>query len=138
MTRINAAIRPAELCDQMLLAEHREIKRIPNAVRNGRANIDNPPDTFTLGKGHVRFFYNKIWYLRARYRELHKECIKRGFDVKSYHSCFHHIHLKLQGLWEPNKEHREMLKERINERLQQMDNIRYYGKETDYNNIKIR
>lgn len=34
MTRINL-IAPAELCDQHLLAEHRELTRIPNAVAKG-------------------------------------------------------------------------------------------------------
>ena len=32
MTRISSAIEPIELCDEMLRAEHREIKRIPNEI----------------------------------------------------------------------------------------------------------
>jgi hypothetical protein len=33
MTRINTGIPPKELTDKHLLAEHREIKRIPNCIK---------------------------------------------------------------------------------------------------------
>jgi hypothetical protein len=56
MTRINLGICPRRLPRVALLAEHREITRIPNAVRSGRASIRNIPSRFTLGTGHVRFF----------------------------------------------------------------------------------
>ena len=39
MTRINVGISPAELNDKHLIAEHREIKRIPNCVAKGKYNI---------------------------------------------------------------------------------------------------
>jgi hypothetical protein len=39
MTRINL-IPVNELTDQHLLAEHREIKRIPNVILSGRYNLD--------------------------------------------------------------------------------------------------
>jgi deoxyribonuclease (pyrimidine dimer) len=71
MTRINAGIRPAELVDQHLLAELREIKRIPNVVKQGKAKLDGIPERFSLGTGHVRFFYNKLGYLLRRYRSLY-------------------------------------------------------------------
>ena len=38
MTRINL-VPPAELCDQHLLAEHRELTRIPNAVARGHYSL---------------------------------------------------------------------------------------------------
>ena len=58
MTRINVGIPPEELTDKHLLAEHREIKRIPNCIAKGKYNMDGIPDRFKLGKGHVKFFYN--------------------------------------------------------------------------------
>jgi len=42
MTRINL-VPPQELCDQHLLAEHRELTRIPNAVARGRYHLRGQP-----------------------------------------------------------------------------------------------
>lgn len=88
MTRINCGIPPAELTDKHLLAEHREIKRIPNMVKSGRANLDNIPEKFTLGKGHVRFFYDKLLFLHERYMVLYEECKRRGFKVSRFSAAF--------------------------------------------------
>ena len=84
MTRINVGIPPAELVNQHLIAEHREIKRIPNCVAKGKYNMDGIPDKFKLVTGHVKFFYNKLLYLKNRYISLYNECIKRGFNVQNY------------------------------------------------------
>ena len=84
MTRINVGIQPAELNDQHLIAEHREIKRIPNCVAKGKYNMEGIPNKFKLGTGHVKFFYNKLLYLKFRYASLHTECIRRGFNVQNY------------------------------------------------------
>lgn len=40
MTRISASIKPIELCDKMLMAEHREIIRIPNTIKSGKAKVN--------------------------------------------------------------------------------------------------
>ena len=55
MTRINI-IPPAELCDQHLLAEHRELTRIPNLVVKGKFSLEGQPSDYKLGTGHVKFF----------------------------------------------------------------------------------
>ena len=83
MTRINV-VPPAELCDQHLLAEHRELTRVPSAVaRAGGAVTLLPADAdYRLGAGHVRFFYDKLGYLLERYGLLHAECVRRGFNVQ--------------------------------------------------------
>lgn len=61
MTRINLGVPVRNLTDEHLLAEHREIKRIPNAylvaLRSG--SIDKVPKKFCLGRGHVLFFIDK-------------------------------------------------------------------------------
>ena len=80
MTRINL-VPPAELCDQHLLAEHRELTRIPNLIVKGKYHLAGQPDEYTLGTGHVRFFYNKLAFLQRRYHALHDECRARGFKV---------------------------------------------------------
>ena len=81
MTRINV-VPPAELCDQHLLAEHRELTRIPNAVARGRFNLEGQPADYRLGEGHVRFFFDKLTFLQQRYAALHEECLARGFNVR--------------------------------------------------------
>ena len=70
MTRINCGIPPAELSDRHLIAEHREIKRVPNLVRKGRYSMKGQPVEFTLGTGHIKFFYDKLGYLLERYQQL--------------------------------------------------------------------
>lgn len=81
MTRINL-VPPAELCDQHLLAEHRELTRIPNAVARGRYSLEGQPPDYRLGTGHVRFFFDKLAFLQRRYQALHAECLARGFKVR--------------------------------------------------------
>lgn len=81
MTRINL-VPPAELCDQHLLAEHRELTRIPNAVAKGKYHLKGQPTEYKLGEGHVRFFFNKLAFLKQRYDALHAECKARGFNVQ--------------------------------------------------------
>lgn len=81
MTRINV-VTPSELCDQHLLAEHRELTRIPNDIvkRGGNVKLSNET-AYLLGTGHVTFFRNKLLFLKARYDVLHTECLSRGFKV---------------------------------------------------------
>ncbi len=86
MTRINIGVPPTTLTNKHLMAEHRELKRIPNVVSRGRYNLKTAPPEFTLGKGHVSFFYNKLGYLFKRYEELYTECRARGMNVQYYGS----------------------------------------------------
>ena len=85
MTRINL-VPPAELCDQHLLAEHRELTRIPNAVAKGKFSLKGQPSDYKLGEGHVRFFFNKLMFLKKRFDILHEECLARGFQVQFFWS----------------------------------------------------
>lgn len=64
------------------MAEFYEMIRIPNAIIAMRVDLSVPiPSDFSLGKGHVRFFYNKIKYLHERYNEIYSEAQSRGFNV---------------------------------------------------------
>ncbi len=81
MTRINV-IDPQELCDQHLLAEHRELTRIPNDIVKRQGNVPlSTAKAYLLGQGHVTFFRDKLHFLKRRYDALHHECIARGFKV---------------------------------------------------------
>jgi deoxyribonuclease (pyrimidine dimer) len=127
MTRINT-IPVQSLCDSHILAEIREITRIPNTIKSGRAIIKNIPPKFTLGTGHVKFFYNKVGYLERRYNELVIECRNRGFNVKDKSSSFDNIPQNLMKDWNPTDESISLIQNRIDEKLAKMKFVKYYGK----------
>lgn len=114
MTRINVGIHPYELPNKLLLAEHREIKRIPNVVKSGKFSLAAQPKSFTLGKGHVKFFYSRLLFLRNRYAMLHEECLTRGFNVQDYIGAWDGIPESLMGDYVPSGHDRILLLERIN------------------------
>lgn len=117
MTRINCGIPPKELVDKHLLAEHREIKRIPNAICKGRAIVDNIPTNFRLGSGHVKFFYDKGLYLKNRYEDIYKECKNRGFNITYYGDAWNNIPPNLMKDYTPTDEDKALIRDRIAERL---------------------
>lgn len=104
MTRINCFISPKNLTDEHLLAEHREIKRLPSCLKKAikSGSTDKIPKKFVLGKGHVLFFLDKMLYIKNRYVELYNECINRGFNVQSYLSNFNDIDSKYMNDYEQN------------------------------------
>lgn len=76
MTRINL-IPPADLTDQHLLAERRELPRI-----FGLAAPKSPrPAGYVLGAGHVTWFYPLTRWLSQRQAALIAECLDRGFNL---------------------------------------------------------
>lgn len=125
MTRINIHVPPINLCNEHLIAEHRELKRIPNAIKNGTSVIKNIPSTFRLGEGHVKFFYNKLGYLKKRYSQLHSECIRRNFEVQDYSDSFKDLPEHLFGDLQHSNSDRLTVEKRIEERLGKMKNIHY-------------
>lgn len=117
MTRINVGIKPVELTNKHLIAEHREIKRIPNAIRKGKYNINGQPKEFKLGTGHVKFFYDKLAYLHKRYVKLYKECKKRGFNVQYYGDAWDDVPIDMYNDWKPTTQDVAIIRERIREKL---------------------
>jgi deoxyribonuclease (pyrimidine dimer) len=75
------------------------------------------PKTFTLGTGHVKFFYDKQYYLLDRYRQIYAECCKRGFNVTDYSSAWASVPLNMYNDYTPTDRDREIVRERIAERL---------------------
>lgn len=128
MTRINV-VPVTELCDQHLLAEHRELTRIPNGILSGKLKVhyDDRPLQYTLGEGHVKFFTNKTCWLLERYILLHAECINRKF-----HTNYRWPMLGFRDqVWKsvdytPTEQDMEINRTRIKERWPK--NARYYGK----------
>lgn len=89
MTRINCAIPVEYLTDEHLLAEHREISRLPynvsEAIRSGSIKT-KVPSKFTLNRGHILFFVDKNKFTLNRYKAVREECKRRGFNVTDYES----------------------------------------------------
>ena len=122
MTRINVGIQPIELNNQHLIAEHREIKRIPNCIAKGKYNMDGIPERFKLGTGHVKFFYNKLLYLKNRYVKLYNECINRGFNVQNYIAAWDNVPEELMNNYKVKANDIRIIRERINERITKAKN----------------
>lgn len=80
MTRVNVGILPSELCDQMLLAEIRELPRCFAYPENH----PRAPKEFTLGTGHVLWCANHKLSLWDRLVWLRDEATSRGFSSGAY------------------------------------------------------
>lgn len=131
MTRINAGIPPKALTDQHLLAEHREIKRLP-AVFAKNPTPTGIPKEFTLGTGHVKFFLDKGKYTLKRYKLLYVECMKRGFEITDYSQNWevYKRHTKYNKDYKETDAALQLLIERISTRLiDSKQKPRYYKKE---------
>ena len=119
MTRINSAIPVQHLTDEHLLAEHREIKRLPYCLERSIESLSKRrmPSKFCLGTGHVLFFLDKMKFVSRRYKELYAECRKRGFTVTDYSSNFENVAPDYFNDYVPTSNEREVLIKRITERL---------------------
>jgi len=75
VTRVNLGVDPAELCDQHLVAEYRELPRV--------FGYDGHPvqGPFRLGKGHVLWCSQYPETLADRHADLVAEMLHRGFAV---------------------------------------------------------
>lgn len=132
MTRINLGISVKHLTDEHLLAEHREIKRIPksyeSSLRSG--SINRVPKKFCLGRGHVLFFIDKPKYTLGRYRQIYRECLRRGFNVECYESSWQcYPKSLLSNGTRATSESKELLVTRISERISASSKkfFHYYG-----------
>jgi len=125
MTRISVGVRAIELCDAHLIKERIELLRIPNTIKNGKAVVKDIPRKFTLGTGHVKFFYDKLGYLHHRYLELTAECIQRDFNITDFSDSFVGLPSNLFNDYEEKDIDRKIVVERVNERLLGMKNLRY-------------
>lgn len=82
MTRINV-VPVDELTDNFILAEYFELPRLFPLIGKAIERGDNEvPETYRLGTGHMRFFYDKLTYLFRRFEQLDNEGAKRGLNLK--------------------------------------------------------
>ncbi len=80
MTRINV-LPVTELSKEHLVSEYREIVRVFALARKAQNELHKKkiPSAYTLGTGHVLYFYNKLKYVSDRYDALCAEMIARGY-----------------------------------------------------------
>lgn len=137
MTRINSAIPVRSLTDEHLLAEHREIKRLPYCLERAIASgsIHRIPVEFTLGRGHVLFFLDKMKFVFNRYQNIHEECLLRSFFVADYSDNFSNIPPEYYNDYTPTQKEMRLLRNRISERLttSPKKSWHYYGQIVDVN-----
>lgn len=86
MTRINL-IDPRYLRREHLVAEYRELPRVLTLAKAAKFRGEQPddkrnPQTYTLGLGHVRFFYPRLRFLLNRHAALVREMDVRGYNAK--------------------------------------------------------
>lgn len=84
MTRINV-VPPSSLTREHLIAEYRELPRVfalaHKASQSKKPWTDKQPKAFTMGTGHVVYWYDKLKYLSNRHKSLIQEMRKRGYQV---------------------------------------------------------
>lgn len=126
MVRINL-ISPKKLADQHLIAEYNEILMLLGHVKK-YPELSEIPKNYCLGKGHIKFFKNKLFYLKKRHELLKKEMEKRGFnpekniDLKSFNK-------KLVNDWNPSNRDKKIIINRLKEKIEQKpDYYNYYRK----------
>ena len=132
MTRINVGISVKALTDEHLLAEHREIKRLPDSYLKSlqSGSYKRIPNKFCLGTGHVLFFIDKSLFTLNRYKQIHGECLLRKFNVEDYSNNWNIIKDSFKNDYEFTSYDRELLLDRITERIKNSKQkvFHYYGK----------
>jgi len=125
MTRINV-VPVEELTDKHLLAEYRELPRVFALARKWYergGDTSTLPKDYRMGEGHVKFFYDALWFCYERQASLYKECKNRGFQVQHQPdgSLIDWAPVAMLGGYEPTQEAIDINRARIYERLQKME-----------------
>lgn len=109
-----------ELSRQHLVAEYRELPRVFALARKAaeRGTAGAPAD-YTLGKGHLLFFYTRLGYLARRHAELVEEMLRRGYRpafVEPLARAHADIPAHLWGEWTPTEQALAVNRRRLAER----------------------
>lgn len=130
MVRVNL-INPKKLSDQHLIAEYNEILMLVSYIQK-HPSKENIPKNYTLGKGHMLFFKDKVRYLKQRHENLKKEMRARGFKTAKT-ILLGKFKKNLVNDWKPQRKDKEIIKTRILEKLMlKPQYYRYYGKPKNF------
>lgn len=121
MTRINC-VPVTELCLQHALAEYHELPRVFGLAKRAYARGTIPkPAVYTLGKGHITFFYNKLLYLDHRHLALVTALKWRGVKINHEAPPDAADIPAWYNDWEPTPEAMALNRERIKQSLARME-----------------
>lgn len=130
MTRINANIPPNELKRMHLVAELREITMVPASLRRSLRSksinqvVQSIPDKFTLNSGHVKFFYDKLEFLKQRFDSLVVEMQNRGYEPDvSRKTAFDGFPKEFYNTWVATEHDNDIVRERIALRISQKPHL---------------
>lgn len=121
MTRINL-VDPKELSREHLVAEYREIMRLPGNLQAWLNRKSKAPDfreipaQYVLGTGHVKFFFTKFKFLQKRFESLVQEMVARGYNPKFRDSTIFLVDNLYYNDYTPTEEAIELNRARIRER----------------------
>lgn len=117
MTRINC-VPPEELSRQHLVAEYRELPRVFKLAEKAHASARKVqvPAAYTLGAGHVKFFYTRLGYCFKRFHALRHEMLRRGYKPTFTDTPRAAVHEEWWQDWVPDPAALELNRQRILER----------------------
>lgn len=121
MTRINL-VKPSLLSREHLIAEYKEIMRLPGNLETSLNRKGKPfdlveiPKSYTLGTGHVKFFYDKFYFLKKRFELLVEEMITRGYSPTYTDSSIFNVDEQFMNDYTPTIDEIELNISRINDR----------------------
>lgn len=125
MVRINLII-PNKLADQHLIAEYNEILMLLGYVRK-YPKRENIPKEYCLGKGHIKFFKDKLVYLNKRHNSLKQEMIKRNFHPEKTIKLSE-FPKNLKNDWKATKKDILLIKKRLQDKIKVKNKYyKYYG-----------
>ena len=123
MTRVNV-VPVKELTREHLIAEYKEIMRLPGNIKKSLNRKSTPfsekeiPPHYKMGKGHVKFFFNKMSWVKNRFEELIAEMKERNYNVNyTDSSIFDDCPEYWKNDYKPTLEALEINRQRIKERL---------------------
>ena len=135
MTRINITTRLSdELLVNALGEEPRVLTAVVNRIEKGKHFKDIPKE-FTLGTGHMKFFYNKCLYIWNRYTDLRFEYGKRflkHYSLDHLESVVNKVDYienntpHLFNNWTPSEGDIQLVKQRILERSKGYTRTHHY------------
>ena len=130
MTRINADIDPSLLERRHLVAELREIAMVPASLKRSLRTLSPEsilpriPKEFTLNHGHVLFFYNKIEFLRRRFKRICEEMENRDYHPDwSREVIFNGFDDCWNNDWKATEKDNQIVWDRIGIRIQEKPHL---------------